>query len=1073
MRHKRLYIVLFSLIVLILMAFAVGGFWLADYNHRFPASKFTQAYKDRLMRSPTVFLDRNDEQLGSIGGSRDFRIHSVSASQHDLKALSRILFAKEDRKIKSFDGISYSGIPGLIEATLEVISWKGKIRAVVQTLSGSTQGASGLLEQIAGNLYAHDDHTVWFKSGLLRRIESKLVKTINAIRLAHLYENAEQVVEDYVNLTYSAGMYHGINAFMMQRFDRDIDQILVPIDLDDVYLSDAHIDIINMLAYYAGQLTGPANYDPGMARNPIEEFRIKKRAGFKKNLVLEQMLDLGMIQQQVYLKATQRKLPFREGNIADVKYDPNIEVLRRRAIDQMGSRLSGNVHTTLIKELHDLLNYELLKHRTVLSIKATGAYLPSSAPLLTSARPDPYEIYRVKVVKRQGNRVTVDLGVRMGHREVELPGVIRAPYTRHFEPGKLITIGIDRFDSSGLPVISLIQKESLIKGAVILKSLSDGRVLAFGGGGYLNASISPGSAFKPILLDLALKYGWRLKYRLNNGCFKKYRMLTGPPYSPDNFSRCVETKEGFERYPDLKTVIKQSINKPVVYLLDHLTDPLSDNEYRDIVDRVIGPYQPDGIEEAYGVWFRNNALEFYMATDDGDNRFVGKLPVAGEKNRLLFEKVKREAYHRATEEERYLEAVQIMDQSFEDFLRWNAAVPAVRERFAGLSVALEAWEEANEQQGSAMPSKSIELNHFYYDEEGQLHYDPFSRDSITFVDWNLVSEFLESRDAGEVLLGEFRVEDYQLYASLIDTYSEWPEETFFREMMRFHPRIRGLVSIQLFKEHLADLLDTDPRDILGNYSLPLGTHRVSLVELSNLYAQILTESARDDKARNDQSLFIDPEQVGTKRSNQPVPPGDFKLNADAPLFEALQAARQEKGGTSYHLRSKAIVAGKTGTDPKYKTYVAVVMINGYPYLATAYFGVDHNKHEPLVNAWTGGWTAAVFIDRVVSVIQQEYRHLLPENVQETVAFDPLFDYDATDDRLASDEGDQVRESDAEGVTEQQPTVIWEADGSYRLEFEQKPEASTPSDLEPASSVDMEYTQEEIDQLLKAEEETLE
>ncbi len=1064
-RFKLKSILIVSFFLVVVLPIVLGLSWLNSYGNLFPAAKFSLQNKERLMRSPTVFIDRNNKQLGSIGGSSDFHIQTISASNNDLSTLAKILFAKEDRKIGDFNGIQNTGFFGIVEASFEVISWRGKLRAVYQTFGGNTQGASGLLEQIAGNLFAHQSHNPWFKSGILSQIERKLVKTINAIRIAHLYQNSDQVVEDYINLTYSEGMYHGINAFMLQRFNLPIDQILIPIDLGKTQLPDQQIDIINMLAYYVGQLTGPSNYDPGVARNPIDRYRIIKRAEFKKNLVLNQMFELGMIKETVFLKCQDKELPFNPGSIATTSYDPNIEVLRRETIDQTKINLGGKIKTTLIKEIQDYVAYELLKTRTALSIKATGSYAPSPAPILKSIRPKLYGIYRVKVVSRKGNRIIVNLGTRIGNRQVAIPQKLKKESLKYLAPGKYISVGIDGFDSKGLPQLSLMQTKPFIKGAVIMKSLTNGQVMAFGGGSYLKAAISPGSAFKPFLLKMAFDYGWQLKDRLNNGCYLKYRMFGSSYYSPKNYGRCDETKAGFERYPDIKTVLKKSINKPVVYLLDHITDQLPESEFRNMANRVIKNYQDTDLKPGqYAYTVRGKSIDFYLVTEDGVKQYIGKISLANLKNQLIFEQLKREKYLALNESNDYLNAAEVLDQNFKEFQRWHTVIADVKEQIDKLKQGLEEYKQAGTPSIDNSASEVAVLNHFYYDEARNLHFDPFSQDKITFISWELVEAFLEERSLAGVILGKFTLDDHQRYDNWVEDYQQLADEEFFTDMYYFHPQVRGLVNIELFKAYLADLIGIDKKSILGDYSLPLGTHRVSLVKLSEMYGQILTHDKENSDARNNRTFFIDPGLMSGNNISGIENDTEFLLDDKTDVFTAMRAARQEKGGTSFHLKSKEIIAGKTGTDPKYKTYVAVVLFKGNPYLIAAWFGVDLNKHERLVKSWTAGWTAAMHVDTIVETIQKQYLDLLPLKFDDTIQFDPDFDYDATPDKEIED-GPTVTAVEDNGEPEKQPTVIWQADGTYKLEYEDD-SAKTEEQEEP--TVEMEYSEEDIDQLIQEE-----
>ncbi len=1064
----RLSIIILCLLFVILSLSMVGLRWLQEYSKLFPDEKFTADYRNSVMNSPVIIVDRRNKQLGSFGGSRLFHIQSISSNASDLSVLTKILFAKEDRKIAFYNGIQNSGFLGLLEASYEVVSWRGKLRAVYQTIRGSKQGASGLLEQIAGNLFSHDNHNPWFKSrGVFHQIEGKLVKTLNAIRLAPLYNSPKQIVEDYINLTYTAGMYHGIKVFMRKRFDRGISEILVPIDLKNKYLQDYQIDTINILAYYVGQLTGPSNYDPFSAKNPIEKFKTIRRAEFKKNLVLTQMYDMGLLSEINYSKAKDRQLPFKSGNIAGLYFDPNIEFIRRELL-RTGKGIHGfKIKTTPIKEIHDLANYQLLKYRTQLSIKATKQYFPSKAPFLKSTIPKPFGIYRVKVVRRDKKKIFLDLGTRLGVVSLTLPKDLSLKYFSVLNPGNYISIGIDDFDQHGNPMISLIQNDPLVKGAFILKSLRNGEAITFSGGNYLTAPISPGSAFKPFLLEKAITLGWSLDDRLNNSCFLKYRLFSGPSYSPGNYGGCNESKPGFERYPDIKAVLKKSINKPVIYLLSNLTAKLSASRLREEVDRQFKEYENTEVSSSnYLYSIKAKFIQFFSVTNGGEKQYIGRIPIANQKQRIIFQSMKREKYLELNERQEFLAMAKVLDANFEDFKRWHLVIGTIKNQFLHLENKKEQKEDEDTNLATPQPKEVASLDHFYYDNDGILSYDPMVRDKITFISWNLVTTFLADQNIRGVKVGEFTVADHDRFESWVEDYQSVEDQAFFKEMFIHHPGFLSFFNVELFKQHLATILDTKQQSITANYSLPLGTHRISLIDLGNLYSQMLTYSEDNHEKTNNRSLFILPDEsvlpVGLPNNADE----EFTLKDQAPVYKALQAARNERGGTSSHLKSPSILAGKTGTDAKYKTYVGIVSLNGHPFLSAAYFGVDHNKHEKLVKSWTAGWTAAMFTDDIVQLINKKHLNFFPKDADYNIQFDPDFDYDLKDG--SEDKGPKDRKTDQpvpSGI-EPEAEIIWGADGRYRLESNTD---SNEDEVVPIPEDELDYSDEEIDKILNTTE----
>ncbi|MBU2510366.1 transglycosylase domain-containing protein [bacterium] len=1063
-KRVKLSIAVLGFLFVVLCLSMVGLKWLQEYSRLFPDEKFTVDYRDNVMSSPVIIADRNNNQLGSFGGSRVYYIQSISSNTSDLSVLTKILFAKEDRKIGSFNGIQNRGFFGLLEASYEVISWKGKLRAVFQTIRGSRQGASGLLEQIAGNLFNHDDHNPWFKSGgIFRQMEGKLVKTLNAIRLAPLYKNPEQIVEDYVNLTYTAGMYHGIKAFMRKRFDKDISEILVPIDLKNKFLQDQQIDTINILAYYVGQLTGPSNYDPFSANDPLERFRTIKRADFKKNLVLTQMYNLGLLNEIVYAKAKDRKLPFKSGDMAGLDFDPNVEFIRQELI-RLGKGTYGfKIKTTLIKEIHDLANYQLLKYRTQLSIWATKHYYPANAPFLKSAAPERFGIYRVKVTNRIEQKLYLDMGLQAGVVPLLLPKNMSPEFNSVVKQGNYVSVGIDGFDDQGIPIISLMQDDPLIKGAFILKSLRNGEVIAFVGGNYLTASISPGSAFKPFLLEKAMELGWSLDDRLNNSCFLEYRLFSGPRYSPENYGGCDESKPGFERYPDIKTVLKKSINKPMIYLLSNLTAKLSESQLKDTVDQYFNEYEATNLSSSdYLFSIKDKYIQFFSATSEGEKQYIGRIPIADQKHRIIFESMKREKYLELNESRDFLAMAKTLDADYEDFMRWHSIIGDVKNQFQQLEKKQEQAGNRNSGSITSHPEEIASLNHFYYNENGLLSFDPLIQDKITFINWELVTDFLANQNIHSVKVGAFTVADHDRFNSWVEDYRGVEEQDFFKAMFIHHPDFLSFFNVELFKQHIASILDINKQTIVADYSLPLGTHRISLIDLSNLYSQMLTHSKKDPEKPNNRSLFILPDESVLPvqlpdRTNE-----EYTLKDQMPIYEALQAARNESGGTSSHLKSSSILAGKTGTDAKYKTYVAVISLNGHPFLSAVYFGVDHNKHKKLVASWTAGQTAAIYTDNLVRLINEKHLSFFPKDADYSIKFDPSFNYDQRD----GSENKRSDQTDALPI-KQEVDIIWSSDGSYRL----IDNSTNPNEEEIIQSLEDElnYSDEDIDQILKTTE----
>ncbi|MBU3914814.1 hypothetical protein KKA14_04705, partial [bacterium] len=842
---------------------------------------------------------------------------------------------------------------------------------------------------------------------------------------------------------------------------------LIKIDLNRSHQSDEKIDVINMLAYYVGQLTGPANYDPNTARNPIERFQIEKRANFKKDLVLSQLLELGLINKSLYLNTTNRRLSFNINEIVGVDYDPNIDLIKHHFLARDQSIIGGKIKTTLIKKIQNSANYQLLKTRTALSMLATKTYIPSKVRFFRKGGLKQYGIYRVQVLKRDKRAVTINLGEKYEPQIIRVPEYLSTKTLKLFDKGKSISVGIDGFDDEGVPLVSLIQKDPLIKGAFIVKGLTDGEVLTFGGGRYLTARISPGSTIKPFLLHKALSLNWTLDDQLNNSCDLKYGIFSQPYYSPRNYGSCNESKKGFEKYPTLKTVIKESINKPVVYLLSHLTAKLSEEELRNQVVDSVKEYQSDNLEIGDFVYQLNHAsMDFSIVSDDNIKRFIGRLSLAGKRDKLLFEKIRKERYLELTTQHSYGQMTDVLDYDYNEFLKWYSFVNDIVEQFQMLKDIKRRGAASSDEAQPRDSNEIAALNHFFYDSNGRLAYDPHLRDNITFVNIEVLTDFLEKYKVSDVKLGAFTVRHYLRFDDMKEDLKELSDSEFNERLFVFDPEFQEFLNVEIFKKHLAALLDIDKSLIQGDFSLPLGTYRISLIDLVNMYSQILTKAENETDIKNNQTIFIK-QQENTKK----IAAADFRLNEESGVYKALFAARNEKGGTSSHLKSTSILAGKTGTDPKYKTYVSVVDINGRLFLAAAYFGVDHNKHEKLVSSWTGGWTTGVFVNNIVTDINKNHLNFFPSEEVTTIEFDESFEYDSTTDSIEAVEED-VSGDIQELPEDDQITPDEESDQKkVEKEIDDLNDESLNKEVEEEDSGidESEYTSEDIDNILKIEE----
>lgn len=159
----------------------------------------------------------------------------------------RCLLATEDRDFYNHDGVSIKGLG----------------RAVLETITGNTQGGSTLTMQLARNLFLSHERTITRKLkeiDLARELEKKFSK--------------DQLLLLYLNTVYFGGGSYGIWAAAREYFDKD------PKELD-----------ILESALLVGLLKSPEGYNP--LRHP-------EKARARRNAVLHNLVEVERITESEY-----------------------------------------------------------------------------------------------------------------------------------------------------------------------------------------------------------------------------------------------------------------------------------------------------------------------------------------------------------------------------------------------------------------------------------------------------------------------------------------------------------------------------------------------------------------------------------------------------------------------------------------------------------------------------------------------------------------------------------------------------------------------------------------------------
>lgn len=239
--------------------------------------------------------------IGYFGNQRRIEIKSTSRIS---KYITWCLLATEDRDFYNHDGVSY----------------KGLIRGILKTITGSTQGGSTITMQLARNLFLSH--------------EKSLGRKINEIDLARKLElrySKNEILLLYLNTVYFGKGAHGIWAASQEYFSKTPDKLNV-----------------SESAVLVGLLQSPSGYDP--EKNPAKLLS-------RRNEVLYNLVETGKLSEKEYrkLKAEPLKLSLR-GNPAR----HFLEHIRKEAVNiisQRGLKLSEDqlkITTTLDYTLQEI-----------------------------------------------------------------------------------------------------------------------------------------------------------------------------------------------------------------------------------------------------------------------------------------------------------------------------------------------------------------------------------------------------------------------------------------------------------------------------------------------------------------------------------------------------------------------------------------------------------------------------------------------------------------------------------------------------------------------------------------------
>jgi membrane peptidoglycan carboxypeptidase len=449
------------------------------------------------------------------------------------------------------------------------------------------QGGSTLTQQTSELLFEHrSEHGE-------SRWTNKVLETMDALRLEARYSKRD-ILEFYTNLFHVHGTGQGLAIAARYYFNKNV---------SDLNLSE--------LAFIAGSVKGPANYNPFRTQNPEEIQHIVERATERRDYVLRNMLEMGFISEERFLEASQDLVAFRQGSF---RYQDNhqIEAVRQQMNEEpFRSILQGygteevekgelRIQTTLDPNLQYLAQFELRRHLSRLEFQRNGYVAPVTNPEPASLQPELGNFYTSRIEEvLLGDDPSVK--VQVGTDQAEVRGLLLEEFIRrinpqasnklqkkdfqqalaNLKPGEPILVALHQRDNDGIVWQASIEQQPTLDGGVMI--LQDGEVRAFVGGfephGFnraMQAYRQPGSTFKLLLYMVAMELGWNPLEVLSNE-YRVYQWqgeiyIPKPDHNPpDNQSSMVWAGALSE-------------NLASIYLLEHLLDYLDLKQFERLVE---------------------------------------------------------------------------------------------------------------------------------------------------------------------------------------------------------------------------------------------------------------------------------------------------------------------------------------------------------------------------------------------------------------------------------------------------------------------------------------------------------
>lgn len=646
------------------------------------------------------------------------------------------------------------------------------------------QGGSSLTQQAVKNIFGREETSV----------KTKWQELLNALRMEKRFTK-EEILEFYLNQFHVSGTGKGVAIAARYFFNKE---------LKDLTLAEC--------AFIAGSVKGPFNYDPFIQRDAAHREKALERGRARLEYVLRRMVEEKYITQAQADAALATPLEFHHGNF---RFDVSTTLTR------LGDKLDSDFYRNLFedKDIGDWrkaqlqivtnldADYQEAAARAVqenisdLQVQLGGFMLPkASAPnRAIVARRGDYLYGAVDSVRRSLNGTLSDIYLSFGqlHGHVDSvalkafgkrvggnPSAVLAP---RLGKGSVLLVSVLDTTVNGMFPCQ-IETEPVLQGALV--ALQQGRVVASQGGFHdtgfdrsFTAQRQLGSSWKPLLFGLALKYHWHYLDELENdyNLFQYGDKFYFP--RPDHKNKGATVS--------MMWAAVRSENIASVWLLDHLLDKLSPEEFEEVAEENGYARHPDEEPRTYSERLRDS-LGLMMRTEV--------------KEEIQFTRAKDALV------EHYMSEGQ------------TAKARTLRNMFYGRSV------DAGMRAQRKSPENEALFSHNY------LHYMDILRGRLA-DESSLFSSFTLPSEGQVALAPDYTLADFKLLVSKVERVDE-NTDYLSMEYLRSWPDFRRSLAMAAFAKFANDIGIHAKLDKVQ--SMPLGVNAIPLGDMTTAYQTLLT-----------------------------------------------------------------------------------------------------------------------------------------------------------------------------------------------------------------------------------------